>query len=38
MRKKSLAHETLSHLFQREVIPNTMIMDNAREQVVLGDF
>ena len=37
MRKKSLAHEALSLLFQREGVPNTMIMDNAREQI-MGDF
>ena len=37
MAKKSLAHEGLSHLFQREGVPNAMIMDNAREQV-MGTF
>ena len=34
MGKKSEAHEGLSLLFQREGVPNTMIMDNAREQTM----
>jgi Reverse transcriptase (RNA-dependent DNA polymerase) len=34
MEKKSEAHEGLSLLFQREGVPNTMIMDNAREQTM----
>ena len=37
MKKKSLAHEGLSLLFQREGVPNTMVMDNAREQI-MGEF
>ena len=37
MQKKSLAHEGLSLLFQREGVPNTMIMDGAKEQI-MGDF
>ncbi|KAI2500399.1 Reverse transcriptase (RNA-dependent DNA polymerase) [Fragilaria crotonensis] len=32
--KKSQAHEGLSLLFQREGVPNTMIMDGAREQTM----
>ncbi|KAI2500778.1 Reverse transcriptase (RNA-dependent DNA polymerase) [Fragilaria crotonensis] len=34
MAKKSLAHEGLSLLFQREGVPNTIIMDGAREQAM----
>ncbi|KAI2493824.1 hypothetical protein MHU86_20705 [Fragilaria crotonensis] len=34
MNKKSLAHEGLSLLFQREGVPNTIIMDGAREQTM----
>ncbi|KAI2504636.1 Reverse transcriptase (RNA-dependent DNA polymerase) [Fragilaria crotonensis] len=34
MQKKSLAHEGLSLLFQREGVPNTIIMDGAREQTM----
>ena len=34
MEKKSEAHEGLSLLFQREGVPNTIIMDNAREQTM----
>lgn len=34
MAKKSLAHEGLSLLFQREGVPNTIIMDGAREQTM----
>ena len=34
MEKKLEAHECLSSLFQREGVPNTMIMDNAREQTM----
>lgn len=37
MRKKSYAHEGLSILFQREGVPNTLIMDNSKEQL-LGEF
>jgi hypothetical protein len=37
MRKKSQAHEGLSLMFQREGVPNTHIMDNAKEQL-LGEF
>jgi transposase len=37
MRKKSEAHEGLSLLFQREGVPNTLIMDNSKEQL-LGNF
>ena len=37
MRKKSQAHEGLSLMFQREGVPNTLIMDNAKEQL-LGEF
>ncbi|KAI2510101.1 Reverse transcriptase (RNA-dependent DNA polymerase) [Fragilaria crotonensis] len=33
MRKKSDAHEGLSLLFQREGVPNTFIMDGAKEQL-----
>ena len=33
MRKKLEAHEALSLLFQREGVPNTMIMDGALEQL-----
>jgi hypothetical protein len=33
MKKKSEAHEALSLLFQREGVPNTMIMDGALEQL-----
>ncbi|KAI2502051.1 Reverse transcriptase (RNA-dependent DNA polymerase) [Fragilaria crotonensis] len=34
MSKKSMAHEGLSLLFQREGVPNTIIMDGAREQTM----
>ena len=34
MEKKSEAHEGLSLFFQREGVPNTIIMDNAREQTM----
>ncbi|KAI2507367.1 hypothetical protein MHU86_7087 [Fragilaria crotonensis] len=34
MSKKSLAHEGLSLLFQRDGVPNTIIMDGAREQTM----
>ncbi|KAI2496194.1 Reverse transcriptase (RNA-dependent DNA polymerase) [Fragilaria crotonensis] len=34
MTKKSEAHEGLSLLFQREGVPNTIIMDGAREQTM----
>ncbi len=34
MSKKSLAHEGLSLLFQREGVPNVMVMDGAREQTM----
>jgi hypothetical protein len=34
MAKKSLAHEGLSLMFQREGVPNTMVMDGAREQTM----
>ena len=37
MKKKSEAHETLSLLFSRDGVPNVMIMDGAREQV-MGEF
>jgi hypothetical protein len=37
MKKKSEAHETLSLLFERDGVPNVMITDGAKEQV-LGDF
>jgi transposase len=37
MRKKSEAHEGLSLLFQREGVPNTLIMDKSKEQL-LGNF
>ena len=37
MEKKSEAHEGLSLLFQREGVPNTLIMDNAKEQI-MGEF
>lgn len=37
MRKKSQAHEALSLLFQREGVPNVMIMDGAKEQI-MGQF
>ena len=37
MRKKSQAHEGLSIMFQREGVPNTLIMDNVKEQL-LGEF
>ena len=37
MEKKSHAHEGLSLLFQREGVPNTMNMNNAREQI-MGTF
>ena len=37
MRKKSEAHEGLSLMFQREGVPNTLIMDGAKEQL-LGKF
>jgi hypothetical protein len=37
MAKKSQAHEGLSLLFQREGVPNTLIMDGAKEQV-MGEF
>ena len=37
MRTKSQAHEALSLLFQREGVPNVMIMDGANEQVK-GEF
>ncbi|KAI2489517.1 hypothetical protein MHU86_25076 [Fragilaria crotonensis] len=37
MRKKSEAHEGLSLLFQWEGVPNTLIMDGAKEQL-LGQF
>ena len=37
MRKKNEAHEGLSLLFQREGVPNTLIMDNSKEQL-LGNF
>ena len=37
MKKKSEAHETLSQLFARDGVPNSMIMDGAKEQV-MGDF
>ena len=37
MAKKSLAHEGLSLLFQREGVPNVMVMDGAREQT-MGEF
>lgn len=34
MPKKSMAHEGLSLLFQREGVPNKMVMDGAREQTM----
>ncbi|KAI2488761.1 hypothetical protein MHU86_25815 [Fragilaria crotonensis] len=34
MAKKSLAHAGLSQLFQREGVPNVMVMDGAREQTM----
>jgi hypothetical protein len=37
MQKKSQAHEGLSLLFQREGVPNMMVMDGAREQM-MGEF
>jgi hypothetical protein len=37
MAKKSMAHEGLSLLFQRDGVPNTIIMDGAREQT-MGEF
>ena len=37
MKKKSEAHETLSLLIARDGVPNVMIMDGAREQV-MGEF
>lgn len=37
MGKKSEAHEGLSLLFQRKGVPNTLIMDRSREQV-MGTF
>jgi hypothetical protein len=37
MKKKSEAHETLLLLFARDGVPNAMIVDGAKEQV-LGDF
>ena len=37
MRKKSQAHETLSLMFQREGVPNVMIMDGSKEQT-MGEF
>ena len=37
MRKNSEAHEGLSLMFQREGVPNTLIMDGAKEQL-LGKF
>jgi hypothetical protein len=37
MKRKSEAHETLSLLFARDGVPNVMIMDGAREQV-MGEF
>jgi hypothetical protein len=37
MRLKSEAHETLSLLHKRDGVPNVMIMDGSKEQI-LGDF
>ena len=37
MAKESQAHEGLSLLFQREGVPNVMVMDGAREQT-MGEF
>ena len=37
MAKKSDAHQGLSLLFARDGVPNALIMDNAKEQV-LGEF
>ena len=37
MARKSEAHETLSLLFAQEVVPSTLVMDGAREQV-MGEF
>ena len=37
MQRKYLAHEGLSLLFQREGVPNTLVMDNALEQT-MGQF
>ena len=37
MAKKSDAHHGLSLMFARDGVPNTIIMDNAKEQT-LGEF
>ena len=37
MKKKSEAHEALSLLHQREGVPNVMVMDGSKEQL-LGKF
>jgi transposase len=37
MKKKSEAHEGLGLLFARDGVPDTMVMDNAKEQV-MGEF
>ncbi len=37
LKQKSEAHEAVSILFARDGVPNTMVMDGAREQT-LGDF
>jgi hypothetical protein len=33
MKKESEAHEALSLLFHRDVVPNVMVMDGAKAQV-----
>jgi hypothetical protein len=38
MPKKLLAHKGLSLLFQREGVPNTVVIDGAREQTSMGRF
>jgi transposase len=37
MKKKSEAHEGLGLMFARNGVPDTMVMDNAKEQV-MGEF
>jgi hypothetical protein len=38
MKKKSQAHEGLGLLFAQDGIPDTMVIDNTKELVIMGEF